>query len=354
MRIWKNLLLCLAGSAGFILSLEFITSYGSRYPNGFNRLFPPHALSAHRILRLEHKEYYIAGMDSRYIYLGSYLLPFEILRVDFSLKERLPIQIPVPPHNHLHGPAMKVQVDSPNIFLVDQNNGIILSSSLSNPGHIAYLPTRLKQAVMAYQTISASSLIIRIVDPAVRSAVLAKLNPGREPELQIHDILEKQIDGIFCTDGMLHYDQQTGKLVYVYFYRNQYIGMDSNLQIEFRGKTLDSNSHAKIHIAYIASENKTTMAEPPFSVNKLSAVDGHYLFIQSALLSEHEEAQLFKNNAVIDVYDLTHRVYRFSFYLPYTGREKMQDFRVSFRRLITLHGAYLEIYQFKADYLLIR
>ncbi|MDP4128910.1 MAG: hypothetical protein Q8918_01050 [Bacteroidota bacterium] len=165
------------------------------------------------------------------------------------------------------------------------------------------------------------------------------------------NLLQKQIDGIFDTDGMLHFDQSLNQLVYVYFYRNQYIVMDTNLRVQCRGKTLDSNSKAKISVTYIPSDDETTMSMPPFSVNKLSAVDEDYLFIQSALMAVNEDKNAFRNNSAMDVYNLKKQLYEFSFYLPSTANNKMQSFKVSHQKLIALHGPYLEVYQINPGYL---
>ena len=46
-----------------------------------------------------------------------------------------------------------------------------------------------------------------------------------------HGILEKQIDGVFDVDGILTYSTEPNLLSYVYYYRNEYIIMDSDLTV---------------------------------------------------------------------------------------------------------------------------
>ncbi|MCG1037959.1 hypothetical protein KI686_16295, partial [Polaribacter sp. DS7-9] len=68
-------------------------------------------------------------------------------------------------------------------------------------------------------------------------------------------ILEKQIDGLFCTDGMLHYNRKRHQLIYLYYYRNQYILMDTLLNIVHKGNTIDTNRVAKINPVKIQSQS---------------------------------------------------------------------------------------------------
>jgi len=60
------------------------------------------------------------------------------------------------------------------------------------------------------------------------------------------NLLQKQIDGFFDTDGMMHYDSKLQKLVYIYYYRNQFLVADKNGNLKYRGNTIDTTSKAQL------------------------------------------------------------------------------------------------------------
>ncbi len=87
---------------------------------------------------------------------------------------------------------------------------------------------------------------------------------------------------------MLTYDKSLRRVIYLYYYRNQFITFDTNLKLISTGRTIDTNSVAKISIAEIASTKTTTLAAPPLLVNKNCCADNGKLYIQSGLISNNE------------------------------------------------------------------
>src|SRR5690606_14246049 len=67
-----------------------------------------------------------------------------------------------------------------------------------------------------------------------------------------YDILEKQIDGLFSVNGMLHYNKELNRVVYLYSYRNQFMVLDTAMRLLYRANTLDTIAHAHIKVAHIA------------------------------------------------------------------------------------------------------
>jgi hypothetical protein len=156
--------------------------------------------------------------------------------------------------------------------------------------------------------------------------------------------LVKQVDGLFCVDGMLHYNRQLNTLVYVYYYRNQFISMDTMLNVLYRGKTIDTISHARIKVAQMEAGHAITLATPPLTVNTQSCVSGNYLFVNSNLKASNEPQEHFDMASAIDVYDLRNGDYRYSFYIAHVGGKKMRNFGVTGRTLVVLHDQYAYTY----------
>jgi len=165
------------------------------------------------------------------------------------------------------------------------------------------------------------------------------------------DLLVKQIDGVFCVGGTMQFDRGLNRLVYVYFYRNQYLVMDSTLCLLGKGNTIDTTTVAKIRIGNIESTNSRTMAAPPLMVNRKSAVYRDWLFVNSSLLARNEHPDALEEARVIDVYSITQRRYRFSFYVfHYDGKEKMREFSVCGNRLIALFETHLQLFDLTPQY----
>ena len=101
---------------------------------------------------------------------------------------------------------------------------------------------------------------------------------------------------------------------------------------------------AKNKVAHIGSQNKTTMAAPPLTVNRKSCLDGERLYIVSSLISANEQKASFNKNSVIDVYSLSDRRYEFSFYIPDLGKNKISSFQVRGKNVFVLQGNLLSCY----------
>jgi hypothetical protein len=144
---------------------------------------------------------------------------------------------------------------------------------------------------------------------------------------------------------MLLYNDKLRKLIYTYYYRNEYLLVDDLLRLESVGKTIDTTSKAKITVAYINSRKESKMTSPPFSVNKNTATFGNYLFVQASLIGKYESFEMWDVASIVDVYDLVKKTYVFSFYISDKNAVKMSEFRVLDDLVVVLSGKYLSTYR---------
>lgn len=158
-------------------------------------------------------------------------------------------------------------------------------------------------------------------------------------------LLEKQVDGMFCVDGSLHYNTDLHQLVYVYHYRNAFISMDTSLNVLYRGNTIDTISRVNFTVDRIRSENAYTFSSPPKFVNLKSTTAGQLLYIQSGIRAENETKKNFKENFCIDVYSLLDGVYQHSFYIPKIEKQSLLDFNVIDDFIFVLYDGVLVTYQ---------
>ncbi|GAA0560019.1 hypothetical protein GCM10009415_47540 [Chitinophaga japonensis] len=314
-------------------------------PNGFIRLVPPHMATPQQILDIKYNSFYIAGATPTHIYLGNAVAPTYVLKTDYALSDTSHIRLDIQQGGGIAGPAT-VAIDSPDVYMTVGVRGQLLHASMPDLV-LRRLPEGRRQFYNA-SPVSPASFVLRMYDSASRQNILAKrtLDTGwLQPRTPV---LEKQVDGVFCTDGVLHYDPGVARLVYVYYYRNQFLCLDTNLHVQYKGRTIDTVSHARIKVASLASEGTQTLTSPGGVVNRLSCMDGKWVYVNSKLMANNEKKSMFDQVSAIDVYALDDGSYHFSFYLPHLGDKKLTAFRVFNKTLVALYDHY--IYTFRLNF----
>jgi hypothetical protein len=298
-----------------------------------------------KILNLKYNSFYIAGASPSHIYLGNAIAASYLLKMDYSLSDTAHLRLKLAPGTNLSG-QVTVTVDSPHVYMMEGTQGAILHASLEDLV-LRRLPEGRRQFYNA-SPVSPASFILRLYDSSRSQNVLTKRMLDTVYLQPNTPVLEKQVDGVFCTDGTLHYDPNTAKLVYVYYYRNQFICLDTNLNVQYQGRTIDTVRHARIKVASMVSEGKSTLASPSGVVNRLSCVDGKWIYVNSKLRANNERKAEFDKVSVIDVYSLKDGSYHFSFYLPSVDDTKMRSFRVFNKTLVALYDHY--VYTFRLNF----
>lgn len=342
---------CLTFSVLLVSGLFVFSNRTNHERNSFVRLYPPSVLLNEKRFDIKYNSYYIAGFDSSNIYFGNITAPFRVLRVDSSFTNTADIKIEIENAGQYPFRAIRVFVDPPFFYFTDGMVPVLFRGSINNwhGKRFMYDSTFFNEAI----PLSSTSFALRFLNPKMNQYILGK-EANVPPYLKYDStLLEKQIDGIFCTDGMLQYDRKSNTLLYVYYYRNEFLCMDSSLNLLFRGKTIDTVSKAKISISEINSEGSVTMSKPPLIINKNASVSDSFLFIQSDRLSKNDDVRMFEiNYTVIDVYDLVGRTYRFSFYMPPFKKTKMKEFRVYNNKIVAMYGQYILSYDLNSEYFL--
>ncbi|HTR28671.1 MAG TPA: hypothetical protein VMH27_05345 [Puia sp.] len=335
------LAICLVFSVGATTGLYWISLLARSRPNAFIRSFPPHLTTPERIVDLRVNSWYVAGGTSKKIYLGNAMAPSLLIVTDTAFRDTTRIRLKFVREPILIRGINMVTVDSPFIFLMEGALPLMLRGNLSDL-------TIDRERAGAYfdvcTPVSVRTSIARIWDSRKQQNVLARIFLDSDSVVRAENSLEKQQDGIFSTDGMLAYDDSSKRVVYVYFYRNRVSCFDTSLNLLYRSRTIDTISHAQLTLGRLNSQGDMTLAKPPLFVNKLICAANGLLFVRSALKANNEEASVFHENSVIDVYWLRDGHYRFSFYLPDFSGNKIRSFRVIGHRLLAIYDRYLYSY----------
>ncbi len=286
---------------------------------------------------LNYNSFYIAGLTGHSLFLGNYVARSKIFVLTRDLTKIKILQLKDSSGLKVIWPKSTISIDSPHIYLTEGITPCMLTSSLTD---LTLSPTEIcKTTFSAISLISPNSYIIKTFDPYLNQYILAKeifdslyINPSPN--------LEKQADGIFSVDGLLSYEPESYRILYVYFYRNQFLCLDTNLNIIFKKNTIDTTTQAKIKVGKPTAEHTLSLSTPAFYVNKEACMTENYIFIHSGLIADNEDRKKFEKSSVIDVYNTHNGDYLFSFYLP----DKITSFRVINHTLIAMHDSFISTF----------
>lgn len=313
--------------------------------NPFLRRYPTHAAEFSGSVDLKFNSYYFAGLNTGRIYLGNYTNPSHVVAMNTDLKDRQPIEVSFDPKG-ISFRAATLSVRNSKFFLQDGSVPALFSGDLKNwtvTKELKGLPYFTRAIPMD------STHVVFRSNNAVNSAnVLGIYNADTLPKISYkRNLLQKQIDGIFDTDGTLLYSEELQKIIYLYYYRNEFIVANKNGSLDYRGNTIDTIKHAKIKVKSLKKGTERAMSSPSFVVNAHAAVHNNLLFVHSKVKGQSENDVLWERSFIIDIYDLNSKSYLLSFPIYHHPDEKLNSFIVTQTRLFALIGKSLAVYKFR-------
>lgn len=334
-------------SSSLIVLLFLSSEEIMQYKNPFIRRYNRRALSFVNSTDLKFNSYYFSGYSKGMLYLGNYSTPLRLSAFDSTLKLRKTFKIQFQHHN-LPFRAIELVVRDKYFYLMDGTVPSVYFGKTSDwkvKSHMENLPR-----FTGAEPVDTSRIIFRNNNGFGSANIIGHYNSQKSPVVHYSDrLLEKQIDGIFDTDGMLHFDRQTAKMVYVYFYRNEFISANKSIVQVSRGHTIDTISKAQIKVALLDDGKQKKMAVPPRVVNAQSAVIKNLLFIESRIQGLYEDQVVWKYASVIDVYNLEKNSYVLSFPIFGIEGDKLQSFFVTQTHFYALIGTTLTVYKFNKE-----
>lgn len=349
-RIKLLLLSTLAIVAVGIVAILFVFSEKKIYRNNaFQRKYIPKVATYIRDLDLGSNSHYIAGFKNNIIYLGNYRAPLYLkaLNTSFDSVAEFPVSIS---KMDLPYRRASIGVEPPYFFVGDGMVPIIFRGSTKDwkAKVFSYDRTDFKQFEIS------DSLHIGIVSISANTntTVLGMLTGmhGKDSVYFNDEIISKQLDGIFDTDGILVWNERNKRFIYTYYYQNRYEVMDDGMQYLFSGKTIDTVSKPILNIKHHSKTDQYSKGANTIVVNRHMTSFGNYLLINSDRLGKYEDNSIPESAAIIDVYDITQNKYVFSFYVSHQPGSKLDDFRIDGNLLIALVNGRLWIYKLKPAY----
>jgi uncharacterized membrane protein YphA (DoxX/SURF4 family) len=344
----QSAIITFAGSA-LIVTLYLASENAMHRENPFIRRFIQGSASKIAETNLNSASQYFAGTDGSTIYLGDNLAPLHITSYDSTLKIKRHYKIQLEREDFPFR-SVQVRIAPPYFYLMDGTVPVIYKGNTANWKAKLLMHSNnyyfSKAAIIAPDKIA-----FRAQELKTRNNILGTFNFADTLQVQYAPaLLQKQIDGFFDTDGMMQYDRESQKFVYVYYYRNQFIVADKNLKLTYRGNTIDTTAHANLKVAYLKETGQRKIASLPATVNELSAVSGNLLFVNSKLIGRYEPKKIWKKASIVDVYNIQKNIYLSSIYIYDVNEVKVQSVLISENNLYAIIGHQLHKYRLSEEF----
>ncbi|MEC7784436.1 MAG: MauE/DoxX family redox-associated membrane protein [Bacteroidota bacterium] len=310
------------------------------HENPFIRRYS-HGVQQIKSIDLRSASYYLAGLDIDTVYLGNFNTPLK-MGIVYLNKDSLSIQNLEVSEADLPSTAVQLRVRTPHFYLIDGQISRVLQGNLNH----WYTSKRWDgtRAFSNYALIDASNVIARAFEPQTGQLELVKISFGDSLSVRsFTGVLQKQIDGYFDIDGHLSFNSNSGNWVYTYNYRNNFLVLDTNLNLEYTGHTLDTITRVQLRIDSISKPGQHKLTGSVL-VNAGSYASGGLLYVHSKVKGYYEPAKTWDQTETIDVYDLKDGSYRSSFYVYPLKEQRLARFFVSAGRFYGFIGDQLAIY----------
>lgn len=326
-----------------VIALFLISENIHSYHNKFVRRLSSAPATKIKDYNLKLRSYYFAGADDGHVYLGNTTSQLLMTVVDTALNKTTTHNITLDKID-LPFRSLTIRVSGPYFYIYDGMVPCIFMGKISD------WKAKLYKSGSEYFTfaeaIDSTSMAVRVQKRGSGESILGKADLlSNEKTLLNHNLLQKQIDGLFDTDGTLMYSDGINRIIYLYAYRNQFIVADPNLNIDFRGNTIDTIAHSNIELVDLEKRGERKFAKRPLIVNKNAAVYGKVLFVNSNIPGRYESLEMWKLASIIDVYNISSNSYIESFYVYDVDKQKLRDLIVQGDKLYALVGNHLISYK---------
>ena len=338
----------LFGAVCILLSLMALSNGPNDYKNGFTRqgLSRSPAVKLHE-LAVGETLYKICGATPhRFFFTGRD--PRKIFSANMAMNQVDSLFIPFPLTRRAMV-AYDLKIDSPYINLYANNLSAVLGARLNDTTvHTTLLPTRLFTAAVQ---LTPQSFIVKAFDSSGMRQVFKKINTGANKVLAQAPLIEDNKDAGFSADGLLRYDSTAHRLLYIQFYQNRFFCIDTNLNVLYTAKTIDTTNNNPVFTKNIPTRNSqgsVLPAVPLHIINRACVTTAGSIYILSTLKADNETDTAFRDNAVIDVYTIGNGAYRGSFYIPDLHGEKAQNLFFANGLLLVYYNRYIGAYKIPA------
>ncbi|WP_234110704.1 DoxX family protein [Chryseobacterium sp. R2A-55] len=326
-----------------VLSLFYSSEYIIKKENNFTRRFLIHPVIEEKVFDLKVNSFYFAGQNDEKLYLGNVTAPLVFTTIDQNLSAINQKRIKLP-RTDFPFRNLQVQTWRNYFFISDGSVPVIFKGSISKDSVkiISYRDAYFTQMAV----LDSTRFALRTQSKYTQQYTLASLYLNRKPKTILYpNLLQKQVDGVFDSDGKLILSHSEKKFAYVYSYRNQYLLADSNFNLFGRFKTIDTVNQTKITVKAM-EDGRHKMTVPAIKGNINSVANQNLLFVESGLMGKYEPAKSWKFNSVIDIYRIDKQEYVGSFYIKKRNDKSISDMYATDTNLFVIIGSEIVKYKF--------
>jgi hypothetical protein len=328
----------IAAAIGLVSLLAWVALRPINQKTGFNRKFIATELQQLNVMDKPADVVDFAGFTDYHIYFKT-KDPAKLFVTDIQLQNAEYLKLNIPDNKRIAS-RFNCIVDSPSIYILAGNVPAVIKTQRGDSFSLYKFPGALFTRTAL---ISANSFALRMFDKL--DQVFVKGNPVTGELIKENNISFKNKDAGVSTDGSLIYDKESNSLLYIHYYRNEILCLDTNLNLIKKIKTIDINSNSLTKAEEVKSKGLITNLTPKRLLNRSSATNKGYLFNNSKVKGDNETAVTLGHNSVIDVYDIKSGLFKGSFYIPTYKNEKISNFRIIDNTIVGLYKSYLIHYK---------
>lgn len=308
--------------------------------NGFTRKFNENKLVPETSVQLDLNSYFLQKAINNDVILGNYSVPNMFEVYDSSLKKILHKRIHHQTLDLIASPAFNISFSDSGCFVFNGRNGDIYEGAIYSDDSVLFkCSTRSFDRAIPNR----NNYIIRYFDTVFQQQALAKIEDCKLSEYRF--LPQKTRDGLFSTDGLLIPDEKLNSVLYVYYYRNTFVKLDSNLNPSYVAHMIDTNTVPKISVTEISKTGELKFNKPPVTLFNRGCTDKRFLYIQSVLIADNEEPSAFNSRSTIDIYFLENGKYCCSITIPKHKNKGISSFVASGQKLFAIHSDKLISYR---------
>lgn len=318
--------------------------------NGFERKIIKTTYKVVNSIKLPSSSCYFAGEPNEELYLKDLQTANVIFIADLTLSNIKKRAYNVPDEISVRKRKVNIGIVGTSVFISGNLAGNLNIYSLANPTGTSYKNPKIwfDQTTLAsnttvigrgLQTIKGNLQIQVINFNYKKSRVKSKYNLSAEAE------------NVFSVDGQLQLDNMSKDLFYMFFYKGSFLCLDTNLNLKYEAKTIDTITSSSLKTATLSAriknktETKTTQSTPRNVINRSYTLYQNHLYLISSLKADNESLSKFRDNQIIDVYTCESGKYLYSFYVPKFKRTKLRELKIHDKSLFAIYDDFLVGYK---------
>lgn len=306
--------------------------------NGFSRTVFPNSLNPLVAIPKEKDIVDIIGELNNKILFQTNRLGI-IVTTDINLASKKKIKLDIPNDRRIASNYSYV-LDSTDILVLAGNlPAIIKLNDTANKRVIKWPNSIFTQGVQ----VSHNSFVLRTFDKS--DQIFIKGSPHSMNLLKESNISPKNNDAGITADGLLHYDKESNFIIYVHYFNNQIIALDTSLNLIYKSNTIDTTKVKDILAERVSKNALITNTAPKRIVNAYSCTHNGFLYNWSTLRADNETIETFSKNTSIDIYKISDGSYIGSFYVPDYQNDKISSFKIIDGKIIVVYKKHIVIFK---------